>query len=187
MNAAALIRATAAGDKSAFERLYNQMQRPMLAYALGLLAGDRSAAEDAVDEAFLALWTQADSFTGGADNGQNSGEAWVRRLVRNKAVDWLRRQKSARTEVLTTTHEWLADDGDGPEQAAISADAAHWLRGALTQLSVDQREAVLLAYFEDRSVADIASIIGCPVGTVKTRLFHARQILRGRLTKAEDA
>lgn len=182
MSAAALIRAIATGDARAFERLYSQWQRPMLAYALGLLAADRSAAEDAVDEAFLDIWNRAHGF-----NGQSSeqAEAWVRRIVRNKAVDWLRRQKASRTEALSSDHDWLTDDGEGPEQAALSADAAHWLRGALSALSMDQREAVMLAYYEDRSLADIAAIMQCPVGTVKTRLFHARHLLRARLTRDE--
>lgn len=180
MTIAALLRGIAQGERRAFETLYLEMQRPMLAYAIGLLAGDRSAAEDAVDEAFMDIWQSAGSFT-----GMGSGEGWVRRIVRNKAIDWLRRQRAARTEAWTHLHDYLPDDAVGPEGAALSADAAQWLRGALSALSVEQREVVILCYFEERPLTEIAAIAGCPLGTVKTRLFHARAILRRMLDLAE--
>jgi RNA polymerase sigma-70 factor, ECF subfamily len=173
MDIATTIRALARGDRAAFERLYRAQQRPLLGYALGLLAGDREAAEDVVDEAFLDIWKQAAGFA-----GTGSAQGWIRRIVRNKAVDWLRRNGSARFAELSEEHEQLADDTPGPEDLAIAASDANWLRLALGRLSLDQREAVVLAYFEQRSVAEIAAIQSCPEGTVKTRLFHARLNMR---------
>lgn len=172
----ALLRAVAAGERRAFDALYKDMRRPMLAYATRLLAGDRSAAEDAVDEAFLAIWRGRQDLSVIDNRG-----AWVRRIVRNKAVDHIRRQQSARHDPLVSAHEAMPDAAAGPEDAALSNDTARWLRRALSALSVEQREVVVLCYIEDRPLTDIAAMTGCPLGTVKTRLYHARLILRRAL------
>jgi|JI7StandDraft_1071085.scaffolds.fasta_scaffold23530_4 RNA polymerase sigma-70 factor, ECF subfamily len=174
MTTEALIRAISRGERSSFEQLYKNMQRPMLAYASGLLAGDRAAAEDAVDDAFLDIWKGAAGYT-----GSGSAEGWIRRIVRNKAIDWVRRQKHNRYGEWSDACEELADNAPNPETIAMGADAAAWLRRSLANLSVEQREALILCYFEDRSLAEIADIMECPENTVKTRLFHARAKLRG--------
>ena len=176
MTKTALLRTATEGERRAFDALYADMRRPMLAYATALLAGDRSAAEDAVDEAFLAIWCGPRDLSH-VDNGK----AWVRRIVRNKAVDHIRRQRSARHDPLARAHNAIPDAAAGPEDAALSADAARGLQRALSTLSVEQREVVTLCYFEDRALTDIAAMTGCPLGTVKTRLYHARQILRRAL------
>lgn len=175
------LRAVARGDRAAFDQLYRTMQRPMLAYAVGLLAGDRAAAEDAVDEAFVDVWRSAGSFS-----GSGSGTGWVRRIVRNKAVDWLRKAGSARHSEWVPQADDRHDDTPGPEAQAVALDSAGWLHQSMQRLNLEQREAVLLCYFEGCSVAEIAAIMACPEGTVKTRLFHARQTLR-QLLPAELA
>ena len=169
----------AKGDRAAFDRLYRAQRRPLLAYALGLLAGDRAAAEDVIDEAFIDIWQQAGRFAG---NGAAQG--WIRRIVRNKAVDWLRKNGSARFAEWSASDDDRADESPDAEEQLVAADAGVWLRQALTKLSLEQREAVLLCYFEERSVAEIAGIQSCPQGTVKTRLFHARLNLRGAMLEA---
>lgn len=179
MTTEALIRAISRGERSAFEQLYKTLQRPMLAYASGLLAGDRTAAEDAVDDAFLDVWKGAAGFT-----GTGSADGWIRRIVRNKAIDWLRRQKHHRHGEWSDACEQLADNTPDPEAVAMGADAAAWLRGSLAKLNVEQREALILCYFEERSLAEIAGIMACPENTVKTRLFHARARLRGLSVEA---
>lgn len=178
MDIAIAIRAVARGDRRAFDELYRAQQRLLLGYALGLLAGDREAAEDVVDEAFLDIWKQAAAYA-----AIGSAQGWIRRIVRNKAVDWLRRNGSARRSAWSDELEARADDAPGPEDCAIAANNAEWLRLALARLSIDQREAVMLAYFEQRSVAEIAAIQSCPEGTVKTRLYHARLNMRGLLIR----
>lgn len=177
----ALLRATAQGNRAAFDQLYRAQQRPMLAYAAGLLAGDRAAAEDAVDEAFVDVWRQAGAFA-----GSGSAVGWIRRIVRNKAVDWLRKSGRSRHGEWVPSEDTRRDERPSPEADAMAADAAGWLRRALAQLNLDQRETVLLCYFEERSLDEIAAIMGCPEGTVKSRLFHARQGLR-QLLPAEAA
>lgn len=142
-----------------------------------MLAGDAEAASEVVDEAFLNIWREA-----GAYRGDGDADGWVRRIVRNKTVDWLRaRRERPASDAEGQRHAALADDRDSPEASTEKAEAARRLRAALERLSPSHREVVWLCYFEERSVAEIAVIAGCPENTVKTRLFHARKLLRVEL------
>ncbi len=169
------IAAIAAGDRGAFTRLYRTHQPVLLRFATGLLAGDREAAEDAVDEAFFAIWEQAGRYDG---HGHVIG--WMRSIVRNKAIDWLRKQKHV-SLAPSDIEQALAQEADSqpdPFEAAASVNMAETLRRALERLSIEQREAVWLCYFEDKPLSEIAETAGCPENTIKTRLFHVRRILR---------
>lgn len=163
------------GDKRAFNALYREWHRPMISYAAGLLAGDRSAAEDVVNEAFIAIWSQAGNFA-----GSGSAQGWMRRIVRNKAVDWVRKQRETpMTEAIAeTARDSQIDERQSPFDQAADASTARQLKKALAKLSLEQREAVWLCYYEEMSIAEIAEISGCPQNTVKTRLFSARGLLR---------
>lgn len=173
MTTETLICAIAHGDKSSFEILYRNLRRPMLAYAVGILAGDKEAAEDVVDEAFMGIWKTAASFS-----GAGNADGWVRRIVRNKAVDWIRAQKKDRMAETPDNHLSYADLSPNPEEAAIAADDRNWVRMGLSHLNISQREALILCYFEERPLSEVAEIMGCPESTVKTKLFYARQKLR---------
>lgn len=168
-----LIRDIARGDRASFETLYRNLQRPMLGYAMGILAGDREAAEDAVDEAFVDIWRSAASYS-----GAGNAEGWVRRIVRNKSIDWLRRQKGDKSIEWSDAVEQQPEIAPNPEEMAIASGDLDWLRQGLSRLNVKQREALILCYFEERPLAEIAAIMECPENTVKTRLFHARASLR---------
>ena len=172
----------AGGDRSAFTQLYLSAKPSLIRYAAAMLAGDVDAAMDVVDEAFLNIWREAGRYT-----GDGSADGWIRRIVRNKAIDWLR---SRRERPLPTDGEGgfahrQADDADTPEASAEKTSAANELRRALARLSPHHREVVWLCYFEDRSLSEIALIAGCPENTVKTRLFHARRLLRGQLERLQ--
>lgn len=176
-----LLRRIASGDRPAFTSLYTTLRPALLRYAAGMLAGDAEAAADVVDEAFLDVWRHA-----GRYEGAGSADGWLYRIVRNKAVDWLRsrRERPFASEAEQSQAETLADESDTPEQTVEKASAADELRAALERLSPEHREAVWLCYFEERSVSEIAAIAGCPENTVKTRLFHARRLLRGVLERS---
>ena len=135
-----LIRDIAKGRKNAFAELYRAQQADMLRYATGLLAGDRAAAEDAVDEAFTAIWTQAGRYT-----GVGNADGWVRRIVRNKAVDITRRNRE--TSLGNADQDWLDQEPSNqpsPFDAAANQSDRQWLGGAMAQLSPDHREALWL-------------------------------------------
>lgn len=162
------------GDKQAFNALYSERNHGMVSYATGLLAGDSCAAEDVVNEAFFAIWAQASRF-----NASGSAEGWIRRIVRNKAIDWVRKQRE--TSMTSTLESQIsnetADSSLDPFEVAAKSGAKVQLHRALVQLSVEHREAIWLCYFEELPLSEIAEIAGCPENTVKTRLFHARKIL----------
>ncbi|MFM5931528.1 MAG: RNA polymerase sigma factor [Novosphingobium sp.] len=176
--------AVAGGDHAAFTALYRQQARALTVLARGILGGDRAAAEDVVDATFIAVWQGA-----GRYQGQSAGEAagWLRRVLRNKAVDWLRANARYDTGLEADHAQADTDPLSNPERAAMQRDAGERLAVAMRRLSVDQREAVMLCYFEDMALADIARIARCPEGTVKTRLFHARKALRGYLQDGDWA
>jgi RNA polymerase sigma-70 factor (ECF subfamily) len=175
MRCEAQLRDIAQGDKAAFNAFYREWNRSMNGYAAGLLAGDRSAAEDIVNEAFLAIWEQAGSF-----NGSGSAEGWVRRIVRNKAVDWIRKQRDLpmSDQVSDALTADSVSNSETPFDAAAKTSTERRLRAALDELSVDHRNVVWLCYYEERPLNEIADIVQCPENTVKTRLYHARKILR---------
>jgi RNA polymerase sigma-70 factor (ECF subfamily) len=172
---AALIGEIAAGSQAAFDALYTSLQPKMVRYAAGLLAADHETAADAVDEAFFDVWRSASSF-----QGQGSAEGWVRRIVRNKAIDLIRknRERLAASEKEAQAFEELPDETDTPERLAEKLSDIDELWRRLQRLSHEHREAVWLCYYEEKSLAEIAEIVGCPENTVKTRLFHARKLLR---------
>jgi RNA polymerase sigma-70 factor, ECF subfamily len=169
------IRRVARDDRAAFSRLYLETRPTLIRYATGLLAGDREGAEDAVDEAFIAIWQQA-----GRYEGKGEAIGWMRRIVRNKAIDWLRKQREVSASGGADLEHYSNEPSEEPspfERAAHTSTASH-LRDALSRLSVEHREAIWMCYFEEKSLREIAEIAGCPENTVKTRLFHARKILK---------
>ncbi len=172
---AALIAEIAAGNQAAFAALYTSLQPAMVRYAAGLLASDRETAADAVDEAFFDVWRSASSF-----QGQGSAEGWLRRIVRNKAIDLIRRNRErlALSDEEARAFEELPDEADTPDRLAEKISDINELWRRLQRLSHEHREAVWLCYYEEKSLAEIAEIVGCPENTVKTRLFHARKLLR---------
>jgi RNA polymerase sigma-70 factor, ECF subfamily len=184
MDIEAGLRGVARGERGAFSDLYRHLQSPMIRYVLGLLAGDRAIAEDIVNEAFVAVWQQASQYS-----GTGSAIGWVRRIARNKAIDWLRKQRevSLSGDAQDALFNQIPDMAKSQLEVLESTSDAHELRLALTQLSDEHREVVWLCYFEDKSVSEIARIVECPENTVKTRLFYARKALRGYVTSAESS
>lgn len=176
---AALIVEVAAGSQAAFAALYTSLQTKMVRYAAGLLAGDRETAADAVDEAFFDIWRSASRF-----QGQGSAEGWVRHIVRNKAIDLIRknRERLAVSDDEAQAFEDLPDEADTPDDRAEKISDSDELQRLLQRLSPEHREAVWLCYYEEKSLAEIAEIAGCPENTVKTRLFNARKLLRERMS-----
>lgn len=175
MNLETNLKRIANEDRGAFARLWRATQPELIRYATGLLAGDLSAAEDAVDEAFIAIWQQS-----GRYDGRGNAMGWIRRIVRNKAIDWLRKRRDVPMsgEPQMEDRQLCSAEMPSPFDSAVCVSTATTLRAALTILSVEQREAVWLCYYEEKSLREIAEIAGCPENTVKTRLFHARKALR---------
>jgi RNA polymerase sigma-70 factor (ECF subfamily) len=135
---------------------------------------DTGIAEDLVQETFLRAWNRAGTF----DSERGAVGPWLLAIARNRALDYLRAHSSrgAHTMELNET-EHSARFQDFPPEA-LNFDLARRIKRALEQLSVDQRAAIELAYFEGMSQSEIAEHMGQPLGTVKT--WMRRAMLRMR-------
>lgn len=162
-----LIRSTAGGSEADFAALYDRYSTPLYTY-LVRLTKERSVAEELLQEVFLAVWQGAGRF-----DGRSKVSTWLYRIAHHKAVDWLRRHRPLR---LQEAEQLPA--GEGPEEAAFGAWRAGRLREALDELSPDHRAVLELTFFAGLSYREIARVVGCPVGTVKSRMSYARRYLK---------
>jgi RNA polymerase sigma-70 factor (ECF subfamily) len=184
-----LLEQARAGDRRAMETLLAEARPRALAVALKVLRNPDDA-EDAVQDAFLKVWRYLFRFEGRA-----SFSTWLHRIVMNASLDLLRRQ-ACRPEATSADDEPEAS-GRGPEPAYEltperhlgEAETGALVRSALEALSPSHRQAITLREFEDRSYQEIARASRCPVGTVMSRLHHARRKLADELraTLADDA
>ncbi len=167
-NGRELVQRIAAGDERAFADLYHALSPAVFTY-LVRVTGDQTAAEDLLQEVFLAVWEGASRF-----RGEASAKVWVLRIAHHKAVSWLRRQRPA-TDL---DRAWLVASGDGVEAAALAAWEHDRLMAAIQQLPPKHREVIELVFGQQLSYAEVAAVLGCPVGTVKSRVSHALRALR---------
>jgi len=182
----ALLKKAQAGDHQAFAALVADARPRALAVALKVLRNPDDA-EDAVQDAFLKVWRYLGRFEGRA-----SFSTWIHRIVMNASLDLVRRQ-SCRPEAHTESEEASerksaepAHD-ETPERSLAEAQQNAIVRTALASLSPPHRQALTLREFEDRSYEEIAAVSKIPIGTVMSRLHHARRKLADSLRDAEPA
>jgi RNA polymerase sigma-70 factor (ECF subfamily) len=147
-------------DSEAFEILYGRYVRPVFSLALRRL-GDRGHAEDAVQEAFAAIWRSASTYR--PERGAAGG--WLYTVARNAIVDRLRRNGPAADSELPE----LASYEAGPDQQAEDSFVSWRVHRALEELPPREREVIELAYWSGMSQSEVADYLGLPLGTVKTR------------------
>jgi RNA polymerase sigma-70 factor, ECF subfamily len=174
----ALIAAIAADDQRAMRTLYNRHRVRVFRFAIRLV-GDAASAEDVVSEAFIEVWRQADRF-----EGRSSVSTWIMSIARFKALSVRRRRQEV--DLDEKLAETIADRSFTPEQAVLEMDRSAQLRACLTQLSPDHREIVDLVYYHDKTIEEVAEIVGVPKNTVKTRMFYARKRLAQLLARCCD-
>ena len=196
----ALIRAVATGSADALAALYDRHVDAIFATARRLTS-DRGAAEEVVQETFLALWDRAETF----DPTMGSGGGWLRAIARNRTVDRLR--SAARRPTLvpypisSSTGEPDAASLDRiatpasvvggsaewptPEAGLTSAETRRSIQIALSAMPADEREVIVLAYQDELTQSEIAERLGWPLGTVKTRTRRALARLRAQLEAVE--
>lgn len=163
----ALMRQVQADDPAAFGALYDRFAAPAFRVAVGI-ARSRSYADDAVQEAFLSLWRTRSRYS--PELGTVSG--WVMGIVRNRAIDLIRKQNRHDCSWDSTGHpaEEPLTAADAVEDEVAERDDAARLRAALAALPEAQREVIALAYFGELSMTEIADRLSLPVGTVKGRM-----------------
>lgn len=163
-----LVQRLVAGDKTAMREIYEAHAGPLTSFVKNWLA-DPTQAADLVHETMMAVWKNAHKF-----EGRSSLKSWVFTIARNKSIDTNRRNiKMTYTDEVP---EAASDDFNAEDMITASQSAAE-LRTALSKLSDTHRRVLHLAFFEDLKYAEIAEIENCPVGTVKTRILHAKKNL----------
>jgi RNA polymerase sigma-70 factor (ECF subfamily) len=147
----------------------------MLALAQRIV-GRGVEAEDVIHDVFLEAWRHSADY----DEARGSVKAWLLLRARSRALDV---QKSARVAKQATALDdaWLAEQGDPSRDTTATADQAR-IRQVLLALPSEQREVLLLGYFEGLSSSEIAERIGIPTGTVKSRVAAALTTLRMALS-----
>jgi RNA polymerase sigma-70 factor (ECF subfamily) len=171
-----LINRIAEDDKLAMQVLFARHNVRVYRFVLRLV-GDEGHAEDIVNETFVGVWRDADRFEG---NSQVS--TWIMAIARFKALSSLRRRKEAALDDVKAAA--IPDTADDPETAIQNKDRIAILRRCMSHLSRDHREILDLVYYHEKSMDEVAAIVGVPCNTVKTRAFHARKQLSKLLQQA---
>jgi RNA polymerase sigma-70 factor (ECF subfamily) len=168
------MRALSNGQQEALGPLYGRYAT--LVFHIGQQSLDRAAAEELVQEVFLAVWRGAGSF----DPAQGDFKPWLLRLTHWKILNELRRRR--RHPVGNDPEDDDAVDADpGPEERAGQSENEQLVQSALASLPDKQRQAVMLAFLNDMTHQQVASALDVPLGTAKTRIRSGLQILRLQL------
>ncbi|TMF12600.1 MAG: sigma-70 family RNA polymerase sigma factor [Chloroflexi bacterium] len=163
------------GDSTALESLYDRYGG--LAYGLAFrILNDRSAAEDAVQEAFLAVWRNASGF----DTSRGSLRNWLLSIVRNRAIDRLRGNVRIHREVQLESAEHAPEVPDAWQAVAVDLERKQ-IRDGFAELPDAQRRTLELAYFGGYTHVEIASRMQVPLGTVKGRMRIGLEKMRSFL------
>jgi len=174
----ALIGRVARGELPAFETFYRSYHERLHRF-IGLMTLHSAVVEEVLNDTMLVVWNRATTF-----NGMSKVSTWVFSIAYRTALKALRAHDEPVEE---PDDDRRASPGPGPEQHRSAEEARAALARALDSLSHEQRSVLVLTYFHDLPYAEIALIVGCPVDTVKTRMFHARRRLRARLAgRLED-
>jgi RNA polymerase sigma factor (sigma-70 family) len=173
----ALLSLVASSDDLALAELYDRFGHVAYGLALRILR-DEALAQDAVQEAFLAIWRSADRFL--AERAKAS--TWILTLVHRRAVDLVRREDRRRGEPLESAAEPVAPETT-EDEAAIGFER-RVVQEALRQLTPEQREALELGYYGGLTQSELAERLGQPLGTIKSRMFTGLSRLRDLLAEA---
>ena len=141
------------------------------------IVGGKPEAEDIVHDVFVEAWRRAADY----DEQRGSVKAWLLLRTRSRAIDFRKSAGVART-VPSSDSDWLASLVD-PRGDSSEAPDRERLRRLLAELNVEQREVLLLGYFEGLSSSEIAIKLAIPIGTVKSRVAAALNALRQALTE----
>ena len=174
-----LIERVSEGDEAAFTDLYRRLESRVFNFIRSKL-NDSFEAGDILNEVFLEVWRSAGRF-----EGRSKATTWIFGIAYYKTMDRLRRRNR---EILVDPQDLDRPD-ESPDQAeAVAAlEEGRHLRFCLDKLAPRQRAVVELAFFEDLSYQEIAKIVDCPEGTVKSRVYHAKEALRHCLAQRMGA
>jgi RNA polymerase sigma factor (sigma-70 family) len=173
-----LLEKIAQRDHAALRALYDLTSGRLYGLALRIVIKSEWA-EDVLQDAFIGVWRNAQDYR----YSLSPPMAWLGMLVRSRALDLLRRQKSQRDESKTIEldadmSDFLEGESTDPLRDAIMSQEAFLLKQCLSRLETKQRQVISLAYLRDLSHSDLATSLGLPLGTVKTWIRRGLQQLR---------
>jgi RNA polymerase sigma-70 factor (ECF subfamily) len=164
----------------AFERFYDRHSAAAFSLAHRIV-GERGAAEDVIQEAFLSIWRSSSRY----DSARGSVRSWTLGIVRNRAIDALRRGSSP-TRQLDQDDEAVLESRPAEELTdaeALRHEMARQVRGAIDQLPREQLQVIALAYFGGFSQSEIAEMLSAPLGTIKGRMRLGLEKMRAILAE----
>ncbi|HEY4859190.1 MAG TPA: sigma-70 family RNA polymerase sigma factor [Xanthobacteraceae bacterium] len=163
-------------DRSAMHMLYARHHVRVYRFALRVLR-DRALSEDVVSDVFFEVWRSADQF-----EGRSAVSTWLLGIARLKAFSALKR--CPEEELDERAANTIEDPADDPASSFERKETGSVLRECLSGLPREHREIIDLVYFHEKSIAEVAEIVGIPRNTVKTRMFSARKRLATMLQAA---
>ncbi len=174
-----LLQQIAEGQQSALEAFYQLYEPRVYRYALSRL-NDSFEAADTLNEVMMEVWKYAQRF-----EGRSKVSTWLLGITHHKVYDRLRKRKRTNLEddIDDFSNQLTDDNSIHMEQVIAGADDANMIKNCMNKLSSPQREVIHLAFYEDMHYQEIAKISDCPEGTVKTRVFHAKQALKKCIAK----
>lgn len=169
------------GDEAAFRTLFDAYAPTAKALALRILR-QPFLADETVQEAFLAVWRRPEGY----DPVRGSVRAWLMSTVHHRAVDLVRREEAHRRRAEGALPDPAPEDpGEKAVEAVGLPGERAAVRGALAELSAEQREVIELMYFEGLTQSQVAQRTGTPLGTVKSRAVLAMRRMRASLGSME--
>ena len=185
----ALVERVQAGDKQAFGLLVTKYQRKLLRL-VSRIVKDPAEAEDVAQEAFIKAYRALATF-----RGESAFYTWLYRIGVNTAKNWLAangRRMYASTDIRDDDDEPvnegdLLPDVETPERMLMTKQIGDTVNAAMEELPDELRTAVTLREIEGLSYEDIAQVMDCPIGTVRSRIFRAREAIAGKLRPLLDA
>jgi RNA polymerase sigma-70 factor (ECF subfamily) len=168
-----LIRQIADGDKQAIRVLIARHSTRVFRFLFRIVRNEATA-EDLLNEVFLDVWRHAGRF-----ESRCQVATWILAIARNKALSSLRQRSFDELDDQLD----IQDPGDDPETVMQKASRGAMLQECLGQLSAPHREVIDLVYYHEQSIDEVATIIGAPPNTVKSRLFYARKQLAELMSK----
>ena len=177
-----LLHAIARSDEAALASLYDRYRLILFGLLVRILAS-REEAEDILQDVFIQVWRRAADF----DEQRGKPFTWLVTLARSRAIDRLR-QLRARERLATASAQESPAEASDAAADVYNGEQREIVAAALRQLPEEQRQTLLLAYFEGLTQSEIATRLGAPLGTVKTRMRSAmiklRELLGNRVLRS---
>ncbi len=160
-------------DKEALKELYDRYRHPLGGFLRRKLYQDKLV-DEVYNDVMMTLWQKADTF-----RGDSKVSTWIFGIAYRTCLSHSRKE----TKHTSGSVDYELEEVGGDEESG----AVESLRAAITELSADHRTVIEMAYFYGHSIAEISQMIDCPLNTVKTRLFHARQKLKNIMQTEQES